>query len=140
MTYNTLIEKIKNVIISNVSEIQSSYDYYPESLASFPCLVVVPIGHEDSFYTLSHSGFNTRQYSISIRIIGDLENTEINTQKKIRELTDKVIDVLEKNPTLDNTIDWCYPTKARYGFEGQPAKYYYSEITLNVKFRFQRAN
>jgi len=140
MTYNTLIEKIKNVIISNVSEIQSSYDYYPESLTSFPCLVVVPIGHEDSFYTLSHSGFNTRQYSISIRIIGDLENTEINTQKKIRELTDKVIDVLEKNPTLDNTIDWCYPTKARYGFEGQPAKYYYSEITLNVKFRFQRAN
>jgi hypothetical protein len=140
MTYNSLIEKIKNIIVAGVPDIQSSYDYYPESLSSFPALVVGAIGHEDSFYTLSSSGFNTRQYSISIRIIGDLESTEINTQKKIREITDKVIDVLEKNPTLDNTVDWCYPTKARFGFQGEPAKYYYSEITLTVKFRFQRIN
>lgn len=140
MTYNELITKTKNIILAGVPEIKSSYDYSPEEITAFPSMIVIPQGHEDSFYTLSSAGQNIRNYNLIIRIIGNLENTEINTQKTIRDITDKVINVLEKNPTLDNTIDWCYPTKARFGFEGQPARYYYAEITLQVKFRFSRAN
>lgn len=140
VTYNDLITKIKNIITLNVSEIKSSYDYGPEEISAFPALIVMPQGHEDNFYTLGYNGQNTRLYSFSIRVIGNLENTEINTQKIIRAITDKVINVLEGNPTLDNTVDFCYPTKARFGFEGQPARYYYSEITLQIKFRFIRSN
>lgn len=139
-TYNDLITKIKNIIITGVSEIRSSYDYAPEEINAFPSVIIIPQGHENSFYTLGFNGQNIRNYNFSIRIIGNLENTEINTQKMIRLLTDKVIDVLEKNPTLDNSVDWSYPTKARFGFEGQPAKYYYAEITLQIRFRFFRTN
>jgi hypothetical protein len=138
MTYNDLITKVKEIITTGVSEIQTSYDYSPAEISAFPCLVVIPIGHEDSFLTLSPAGSNVRQYTLTIRIIGNMEDTEVNTQKTIRAITDKVINVLEKNPTLDGTIDWCYPTKARFAFEGQPAKYYFADITLTVKFRFSR--
>lgn len=140
MTYNELATKIKSIITLGVPEIKSSYDYSPEEITAFPSLIVIPQGHEDSFFTLSSRGQNIRNYNFIIRIVGNIENTEINSQKTIRDITDKVINVLEKNPTLDNTIDWCYPTKARFGFEGQPARYYYSEITLQVRFRFSRAN
>jgi hypothetical protein len=140
ITYNDLILKIKNIITSNVPEIKSSYDYAPEEIAAFPAIIVIPQGHENNFHTLGFNGQNVRNYNFSIRIIGNLENTEINTQKSIRSLTDKIADVLEKNPTLDNTVDWSYPTKARFGFEGQPARYYYAEITLQARFRFFRAN
>lgn len=140
MTYNDLINKIKNIITAGVPELKSYYDYSPDEITAFPSAIIIPQGHEDTFHTLSLTGQNIRNYNFIIRIIGNLENTEINTQKTIRDITDKVINVLEKNPTLDQTIDWCYPTKARFGFEGQPARYYYSEIILQVRFRFYRMN
>lgn len=139
MTYNNLITKIVNVITTGVPEIKSSYDYSPAEITAFPALIVIPIGHENVFQTMSSAGYNARQYNITIRIIGNMEETEVNTQKVIRSITDKVEDVLEKNPTLDLTVDYCYPTKARFAFDNQPAKYYFSEITLNVKFRASRA-
>ncbi len=136
MDYNTLITKLKGTLESQVTELKAVYDGFPDgNLSVYPCATIYPLGKDNNFLDLRDI---RRSVTVVIRIYVNLEDTENESQKVLRDIVDKVENVIEKNITLDNTVDWIRPMQDRFSFSNQNAKIYYNDITCIAEMRFNR--
>ena len=136
-TYSELITKLAAIITAGVMDLKAVYTSYPNGpLSVFPCAIVMPSGRTSEFLSTRDT---RRKVTIFIRIYGSLDNTEVNTQIKIRDVADKVTNVLEKNITLDSTIEWSQPISDKFAFDSKTNNLYYNEITYVANVRFNRA-
>ncbi len=137
MTDNDIIDKIVDILTdaSPSLGLQAIYNTEKKDLSKYPCATVTPSEWVDKYLDLR----DTRRYgSFVIRIYGNLEENDEETQIKVRNLKDAVIDVLEKNITLDGDIDWTEPTRGKYLFAKRAGDVYICEITLMINHRFNR--
>lgn len=137
MTYNQLITKVKDVLSAGSTGIVQFYTSFPDSFEKYPCCIITPLGHKNQIASLRD---NVRLYSLLIRIVGNLEGETTDTQTKVRDIVDSVINVLEKqsNLSLDGIIDWSDATEATFRFQDQPTRLYIAEITYQIRARFNR--
>lgn len=136
MGYNDLITKVAEVLTAGVPELKAVYGSYPESGPSkYPCAIIMPSNRSNTFKDLRDI---RRQYTLSIRLIVNLEESEGNSQTVLRDIVDKVSNVLEKNITLDGTVDFAQPVNDRFDFDPQNAKIYFNQITYTVNTSFNR--
>lgn len=136
MTYSDLITKVKAVLVAGVTELQAIYDKYPDNGPTvYPCAIIMPTGRANEWKDMRDI---RRKYTLSIRIYVNLENTEVNSQVVLRDVVDKVSNVLEKNITLDGTVDFAMPINDRFDFDPQNAKIYFNQITYTVNSSFNR--
>lgn len=138
MTYNTLITAIQTIVKNANIGLQEVYDTEVQDLAVFPCATILPKGHKNNMRSL---GQNERLYTVVIQIYGSLTDEFIDTQKKIRTLTDSLINVLEKqsNLNLSNEVDWSDATEASFSFNTS-LNLYVAQITLTVHAMVNRAS
>lgn len=139
MTYNELINVVKTILEEGDAGLQVVYPTLPETLEVYPCCTISPVGHSNSFASLRD---NERLYTLSIKIFANLQDITEDTQLKLREITDNVVNVLEKqaNLNLDGVVDWSNPSQAKFEFLNTPGRIYMSEITFQVHGRFNRWN
>ena len=135
MTYQDLIDKLQTEI-EEVTELKDVYAGFPDSgLLVYPCAVILPQGRQHSFLDTRDT---RREYNITIRIYGNMENTGVNTQQVVWDITDKVTNVLEKNITLDGIVDWIKPTSDKFYWDKTNSKIYFNEIQVTANVRFNR--
>jgi len=142
MDDNTIIAKIVD-ILKNASPtigLKDVLNTHPNQgdLTQYPIATVTPDSWQDAYVTLRDT---KRVLTVAIRIYNKLEgdDTDDDVQLKVRELRDKVLNIVEKNITLDNIIDWTSPTQGKYLFAKTASDVYIAEIMMQVQYRFNRS-
>lgn len=105
-------------ILSNLSKIQSMYNYEASELDGTPALTLTPSANESEYSTTSE---NTRIYAFVIRLYvarGSGKSAEDECENTMREMVDDVLDRLDRNYYLRDTT---VPTGTGYAFLGMSA-------------------
>lgn len=134
---NTIITKLIEKLEAGSTGIQAFYDVNPKEPTQYPYCFILPSSHTNEFVNLRDT---KREYTFRIYTTVNLTDNFEEGQKKLRTVTQAVIDILEDqdNVALDNTIEWMFPTANEYRFLGEPSSGYRSTITLRVRTRFNR--
>lgn len=99
---NDIIITIKQKI-EGITEVAVVYDYDPKDLVSYPAVVVSASRFGGSNYI--DLGHYNRVVHISIKVYGLLTDNHEDTQKAVRDIAEKIMDVLDDDITLGNTVN-----------------------------------
>ncbi len=124
-----IIQQLKT-LISAVGSVQIVYDSIPDQFSKYPAVVIMPGNWEDSYLNM---GTKKRTYRFTITVYGNLQDTNVNTQKTIRAIVDGILDVLDSstNLTLAGKIDFPISASGSYSFDNN-LKQYLGTINLAV--------
>ena len=128
--YSTIIEAIQD-ILENVTGVQEVFTHEPQQFTKYPSVTVTPLGHHEEYLSLRDT---KREYTIVIRVYGQLDNTRVDTQEVIRDLADDIIDELGKqeNLKLSGHCDYSELTDCVFKFVQKESSLYLAEITMKT--------
>ena len=146
MSFNTISNKLKTVL-DGITDLESVYEYPWLKFDGYPSATITPSGYDSDYETNTE---NQRLYVYTIRLFVGLKSVnkvsykdKVDTGHRImRELTDKVIDVFDKDELLSG-ID--LPTGyTMIGVKPVPSSIVYfpdekmivSEVKVEVKISF----
>lgn len=135
MKTNSIINKIKTLIETNIPEAKAVYDVEVAELEKFPCVTIVPVSWENAEADLK--GIRRRE-TFNLTVYGSLEETPSETQQVVRDLVDKICNLLESNITLDGEVEWGQPLAGRFDFIRRGVKIYFGQINYTVIYHYSR--
>lgn len=140
MKYNEIGTAIKTLLDAQevTTGLQVTYTTLPAEMTTYPCAVIFPISHTGGARDMRD---NVRTYTFMIRVYGNLEGSdESNVQTMVRDIVDRVINILEKqtNLSLSGTCDYATVPSNTFRFESSPSRLYLGEITYEMRVRYNR--
>ena len=134
--YSTIITAI-DTLISGVSGVKDHYTYEPTQFTKYPTVTITPVGHQESYLSL---GVTRREYTFAIRVWGQLDDTNQNTQVLIRDLVDLIIDTLgsQANIKIGGSCDYSELTSANFKSVERGGSLFVGEIQLKVQKSYNR--
>lgn len=134
--YNNVITALIN-LISTLTEVKSSYDKFPEQIADYPAVVIVPSGEVDTYLNMKDI---QREGKVLIHVYANITGTSDSSQAVIRKICTDIVELLwnQANTTLSGNID--FPTKIETNFDWGTAAagYYRATIGYSYKTRTSR--
>jgi len=134
--YSSIITAI-DTIINGITAVKEHYTYEPQQFTKYPAVTITPIGHHEEYLTLRDT---RREYTFSIRVYGQIDNTRTDTQVTIRDLVDTIIDTLglQTNITLNGACDYSELSDATFKFVERGSSLFVGEITMKVQKSYAR--
>lgn len=99
--WNQITEKLVS-LVSSVSEVATVYDYEATQFNSSPVAVITPADSESAYHTTNE---NRRIYAFTVRllVLREAQQSQKTVDAALRDLVDRVINVLDINYTLSGT-------------------------------------
>lgn len=134
--YSAIITAI-DTLVANVSGVKGHFTYEPSQFTVYPSVTISPVGHQESYLSL---GVTRREYTFAIRVWGQLDDTNQNTQIAVRDLVDLIIDTLgtQANITIGGSCDYSELTSASFKTVERGSSLYVGEIQLKVQKSYNR--
>lgn len=139
--YRSIIARLKAILeaiqIDGQTALKTVYDYEPTEVTQYPTAIILPTSHTEEARDLRS---NRRTYVFNIRIMGALQEEQVDTQTYIQTVADKVIDELAKqtNLNLSNTIDFSGFTSSGFRFVTDKSSLYIADIRYTATVCFNR--
>jgi len=99
--YNSIITKLKT-LIEGTPKVQIVYDHEPKATDQYPYVSIAPSTISEEY---DSTGFNRRDYSVTIRVVALLNDDFVQAQLDTREITDSILEILASNANLESVIE-----------------------------------
>lgn len=126
---NTIITKLKEKC-DLVTEIVHTFTYVPQSIDKYPCVIIEFLSNESQRQDTIHV---QREWRFSLKILANLEDTHEASQAVVRDIAYKLVNQLEADPKLDDSIDWSELTLATRDSYNDSSPQYVIEIEYIAK-------
>lgn len=140
---NTIKENIKTIISTNVSEVQEIKTYPSLEFNGFPAIQIY-LGQNENVFETSAENMRTYEFKIEcfVSVANDInvvtEDKHERANRVMGDLIDSVINALDNNSTLGNTVEFLEATPSVWGYENiQNGLCLVSEIILRVHKSYQ---
>lgn len=132
----SILDKL-DTLLSPVTNIQEVYVGIPNSLDTYPCIIVTQEAWEDEFADLRDTVVTM---SFKIMPYVNLEGNGLTAQETLRDIVKEIREVLgdQDNITLDGLVDTSRLTSGQYLFDQKESMLGSCEITYTVRKRFSR--
>lgn len=135
---NDIKKEIVRILSENVDKVQHLTDYNALDFEGFPAISVTLSENENDFATTSE---DVRVFGFKVRcfVLASNKGQPVNDEKTQRaervmgNLVDQVIDTLDKNTTLDNTVEFTEPAPSSwFWITNQAGDTLMAEVILRV--------
>lgn len=124
MSYSTIISALQSKIAA-LSGIQDCLIAEPKQFTTYPVVTIMPVGHTQTYKSFRDTEYH---YTFMIRLYGQLEGTFLESQTKIRDLADAIIEALNTDPNLGGTIGFSELDEGNFSFQQRESPLYVFEM------------
>ncbi len=139
--WNILSDYIKKNILETNTKIQSVYNYEATQFDGTPTATLTPSGNESDYVTTTENG---RVYAFMLRLYVERKSgadDEYNAEAAMRDLSDDVLDDLDKNHRLSGLTaktGYCFlfmeAAPSIWGYAGAENNFRIAEVIIRVHF------
>lgn len=132
--YSTIKSKLSTVL-SGVSGIKNVYAYNKGQLEGYPSAVFAGVRLDDQYLDTYN---NVREWTFDIKVYQEMEASGIgasNAESYLDTLFDSIVDTIDKNYTLDGTVDAVWISGAN-AFEDRELSMRVLDLQIKVKKSF----